>query len=72
MRKPTGLLVLSAGLLVIPAKDASAVPTAGAMIGQGFTDGYNLGIGARAGYSFATKLYVGGTFIYQGGRRGMS
>lgn len=36
------------------------------LLGYGTND-FNLGVGARAGYTFATPVYVGGTFMYYAG-----
>jgi hypothetical protein len=48
---------------------ASAItPSAGLLVGNGFKDGYNLGIGARAGVTLPMSVYVGGTFVYHLGK----
>jgi hypothetical protein len=58
-----------ATFVLLPAANASAAASAGALVGEGFTEGFDLGVGARAGYSFDAKVYVGGTFVYHFGRQ---
>ena len=41
--------------------------TVGAMIGDGFKDGVNFGLGVRGGYTLPQNIYVGGTFVYHFG-----
>jgi hypothetical protein len=36
----------------------------GLLVGNGFEDSYQLGIGARGGFTLPFSLYVGGTFVY--------
>ena len=51
------------------ASSASAMgASAGLLVGNGFEDGYNLGIGARGGVTLPFSLYVGGTFVYHLGK----
>jgi hypothetical protein len=51
------------------ASSASALgASAGLLVGNGFEDGYNLGIGARGGVTLPFSLYVGGTFVYHLGK----
>ena len=51
------------------AKPASAMgASAGLLVGNGFKDGYNLGIGARGGLTLPMSLYVGGTIVYHLGK----
>lgn len=40
--------------------------SAAGLIGNGFEDGVNLGIGARLGYNLE-RIYLGGTFVYHFG-----
>jgi hypothetical protein len=61
-----------ATFVLLRAANASAAGSAGALIGEGFTDGFDFGVGARAGYSFDAKLYVGGTFVYHLGKQVMN
>ena len=57
-------LVLFA-LAMFHTQRASAMgASAGLLVGDGFKDGYNLGLGARAGVTLPLGLYVGGTFVY--------
>jgi len=47
------------------AGQASAVgASAGLLVGNGFKDGYNFGLGARGGVTLPMNVYVGGTFLY--------
>jgi len=52
---------------------AEESPTAGhtsvgALLGYGFKDGVDLGLGVRAGYTLPMNLYLGGTFVYHLGK----
>jgi len=52
---------------------AEAAPTAGhgsvaGLVGYGFKDGLNLGLGVRGGYTLPMNLYLGGTFVYHLGK----
>jgi hypothetical protein len=48
---------------------ASAIsPSAGLLVGNGFKDGYNVGLGARGGVTLPMNVYVGGTFLYHLGK----
>ena len=52
---------------------AEAAPTAGhgsvgALLGYGFKDGTNLGLGVRGGYTLPMNVYLGGTFVYHLGK----
>src|SRR3954467_2906350 len=59
----------SALLLLLHTTPASAAgPSAALLLGEGFKDGYNFGIGARAGFTLPMNLYVGGTFVYHLGK----
>lgn len=40
----------------------------GALVGYGFKDGTNLGLGLRGGYTLPMNLYLGGTFVYHLGK----
>jgi hypothetical protein len=53
----------------LTAGSAYAGPSAGLLVGNGFKDGYNIGIGVRAGFTIpVTPLYIGGTFVYHLGK----
>jgi hypothetical protein len=43
---------------------AAAGPSAALLLGEGFKDGYNFGIGVRGGFTLPMSLYLGGTFVY--------
>ena len=64
--------VLSAAAVLaatLTAANAHALISAGVLVGQGFKDGYNFGLGARAGITLpAIPIYVGGTFVYHLGK----
>jgi hypothetical protein len=52
---------------------AAESPTAGhasigGLLGYGFEDGINLGLGVRGGYTLPMNVYVGGTFVYHLGK----
>jgi outer membrane protein with beta-barrel domain len=52
---------------------AEAASTAGkgsiaGLLGYGFKDGTNLGLGVRGGYTLPMNLYLGGTFVYHLGK----
>jgi opacity protein-like surface antigen len=64
-------LVALGALLLAPAV-AQAAPhaphwSAAALLGYGFEDGANLGLGARFGYSLRNNIYLGGLFQYHFG-----
>jgi hypothetical protein len=51
---------------------AAESPTAGhasvaGLLGYGFEDGVNLGLGVRGGYTLPMNVYLGGTFVYHFG-----
>lgn len=59
-------------LLAAPAH-AETAPTAGhgsvaGLLGYGFKDGLNLGLGIRGGYTLPMNVYLGGTFVYHLGK----
>lgn len=52
---------------------AEPSPTAGhasvaGLLGYGFKDGVNFGLGVRGGYTLPMNVYVGGTFVYHLGK----
>lgn len=56
-------------LVALHANTASAAGgSAALLVGEGFKDGYNFGLGARAGFTLPMNVYVGGTFVYHLGR----
>jgi Outer membrane protein beta-barrel domain len=42
--------------------------SAALLLGDGFKDGYNIGIGARVGYTLPMNLYIGAAFTYHLGK----
>ncbi|HMJ53843.1 MAG TPA: outer membrane beta-barrel protein [Polyangiaceae bacterium] len=69
MRKLTISILLAASAFTFYAETASAMgASAGVLVGNGFKDGYNLGIGARGGVTLPMSLYVGGTILYHLGK----
>jgi len=65
----------AAGVMLLGAAPAhaEAAPTAGhgsvgALLGYGFKDGTNLGLGVRGGYTLPMNVYLGGTFVYHLGK----
>lgn len=74
MRKTivAGLACVGTLLAVIPAF-AEDSPTAGhgsvgALLGYGFKDGVDFGVGVRGGYTLPVNVYIGGTFVYHLGK----
>ncbi len=61
------LAALAATTLYTPTASAMG-PSAGLLVGNGFKDGYNVGIGARGGLTLPMNLYVGGTILYHLGK----
>ncbi len=60
-------------LLAVSSARAEPAPTAGkasvgALVGYGFKDGLNLGLGVRGGYTLPMNVYIGGTFVYHLGK----
>jgi hypothetical protein len=69
MRKLMIGVLLAASAFLFYAETASAMgASAGVLVGNGFKDGYNLGIGARGGVTLPMSLYVGGTIVYHLGK----
>ncbi len=69
MRKTRiGVLFTISTLVVLRARTASAGPSAALLVGDGFKDGYNLGLGVRGGYTLPMNVYLGGTFVYHLGK----
>jgi hypothetical protein len=65
----------AAAVMLLGAAPAHAepAPTAGhgsvaGLLGYGFKDGVNLGLGVRGGYTLPMNLYLGGTFVYHLGK----
>src|SRR5215468_6132823 len=69
-----GIVCGAFALVAFHATAASAAGPSGALLlGEGFKDGYNFGIGARGGFTLPMSLYLGGTFVYHlGSREGTS
>ncbi len=62
-------MLFAAAASTLYAPTASAMgPSAGLLVGNGFQDGYNIGIGARGGLTLPMNLYVGGTILYHLGK----
>jgi hypothetical protein len=56
-------------LAMLYTQRASAVgASAGILVGTGFKDGYNVGFGARGGFTLPLGVYIGGTFVYHLGK----
>jgi hypothetical protein len=55
-------------LLFITLTKVHAQGSASGLIGYGFEDGYNFGLGVRVGSTLQSKVYVGGTFVYHLGK----
>jgi len=56
-------------LFALTTNTASAAGgSAALLLGEGFKDGYNFGVGARAGFTLPMNVYVGGTFVYHLGK----
>jgi hypothetical protein len=69
MRKLTISIAFALAASAFYAQPASAMgPSAGLLVGNGFKDGYNVGIGARGGLTLPMNLYVGGTILYHLGK----
>lgn len=69
----TGLACVGIALSATPAHAQTISPTAGhasvgGLLGYGFDDGVNFGLGVRAGYTLPMNLYLGGTFVYHFGK----
>ena len=68
MRKLLSVIAVLAAMLSVKSAHALGV-SAGLLVGNGFKDGYNIGVGVRAGVTLpVTPIYVGGTFIYHFGK----
>jgi hypothetical protein len=69
MRKLAISVAFAVAAFTLYAAPASAMgASAGLLVGNGFKDGYNLGIGARGGLTLPMSLYVGGTILYHLGK----
>jgi len=62
-----GLVLFAVAMLHVERASAMGA-SAGVLVGNGFKDGYNLGLGARAGVTLPLGIYVGGTFVYHLGK----
>jgi hypothetical protein len=67
MRKPATCILFALATLYAPTAFAAG-PSAAVLVGNGFKDGYNIGIGARAGLTLPMSIYLGGTFVYHLGK----
>jgi hypothetical protein len=61
------LIAFSAVVGALRAEDARAEWSGAALVGDGFNNSHKIGIGARAGYSFESKFYIGGAVVYHFG-----
>jgi hypothetical protein len=69
MRKLAISTLLAAAATTFYAQKASAMgASAAVLVGNGFKDGYNIGIGARGGVTLPMSLYLGGTILYHLGK----
>ncbi len=75
IKKLATALGTAAALMLFGAAPAHAdeSPTAGhgsvaGLLGYGFKDGVDLGLGVRGGYTLPMNLYLGGTFVYHLGK----
>jgi hypothetical protein len=70
MIKHTPGFLLTVGALMLAPAIANAMPesephgSVAGLIGYGFKDGANFGLGVRGGYTFQQNFYIGGTFMY--------
>jgi hypothetical protein len=69
---PFALGLTLATAFAVPALAMDPAPTAehwtvGALLGDGFHDGVNFGLGLRGGYTLPQNIYIGGTFVYHFG-----
>ena len=64
-----GWLGAAFALVALHTNTASAAGgSAALLLGEGFKDGYNFGVGARVGFTLPMNVYVGGTFVYHLGK----
>ncbi len=75
IKKLASVLGAAAAVMLLAAAPAhaEAAPTAGhasvaGLVGYGFKDGVNFGLGVRGGYTLPMNLYLGGTFVYHLGK----
>jgi hypothetical protein len=77
MMKGLRIAFAAAGLLSVfaasPAHAQTESPTAGhasagLLLGYGFKDGVDFGLGVRGGYTLPMNVYLGGTFMYHFGK----
>lgn len=68
MRKLLSVIAVLVAMLSVKSAHALGI-SAGILAGNGFKDGYNIGLGVRAGIELpVTPIYIGGTFIYHLGK----
>ncbi len=68
MRKFQIGIVLFALAMLYTQRASAMGASAGILVGNGFKDGYNVGFGARAGFTLPLGVYIGGTFVYHLGK----
>jgi hypothetical protein len=67
MRK-LAIIALFAVCYLYAGRASAMGASAGLLVGNGFKDGYNVGLGARGGVTLPMNIYVGGTFLYHLGK----
>ncbi len=68
MRKSIIAIVVATFSTLYATSASAAGPSAALLVGNGFKDGFNLGFGARGGFTLPMNLYVGGTLVYHLGK----
>jgi hypothetical protein len=68
MRKFQIGIVLFALAMLYTQRVSAMGASAGILVGNGFKDGYNVGFGARGGFTLPLGVYIGGTFVYHLGK----
>jgi len=68
MRKSVIAIVVASISTLYAGSASAAGPSAALLVGNGFKDGFNVGIGARGGVTLPMNVYVGGTLVYHLGK----
>ena len=69
--RPSRNAIVGAAFALFALYSNTASATGGSaalLLGNGFKDGYSVGIGARGGFTLPMSIYLGGTFVYHLGR----